>query len=292
MSFEPQGSWMRWLRATRRAWSAIPGLLVLLCASAPASAQNVAKVTELERGAAQASEQGLHQQAAHAYHAAYELSDRPDLLRQEMLAWFQASECDHAIARAHTYIAHPKANTIGKQMADELIVVCDLRQAQAWIDAGQLDRASTALEDASRRTQSADARARIDALREVITHRAQLSGESDTERRWVLEGVGADVVASAVVHSMVASDREESRLRDPRETARQRRKLIDVRRRLRLKHWVIPTLTSISRMVSREGVVLLVLEQKQTRRDDEPVEARLVPQYISGSVGARLRIKF
>lgn len=272
-------------------WQALLGMGVL-CLSAPALAQNVAQVTELERDAAQASAQGRHQQAAHAYHAAYELSGRADLLRQEMLAWFQASDCDHASARAHSYVAHPKANTIGKQMADELIVVCDLRQAQSWIDAGQLERASTALEDASKRTRSADARARIDALREIITHRSQLSGESDPEKSWVLEGVGAEVVASAMVHSMVASDREDAKLRDPRETARQRRKFVDIRRRMRLKHWVIPTLTSISRMVSREGVVLLVLEQKQTRRDDEPVEARLVPQYISGSVGARLRIKF
>ncbi len=209
-----------------------------------------------------------------------------------MLAWFQASDCAHAIERAHTYIIHPKANTIGKQMADELIVVCDLRQAQEWIDAGELERASSALEDASGRTRSANARGRIDALREVITRRSQLSGESNPERRWVLDGVNADVVASAIVHGMVTSDREASRLRDPRETARQRRKFVDIRRRLRLKHWVIPTLTSISRMVSREGVVLLVLEQKQTRRDDEPVEARIIPQYISGSLGARLRIKF
>lgn len=275
-----------------RACGVIPWIGMLVCLSAPALAQNVAHITDLERDANQASEQGRHTQAAHAFHAAFILSNRADLLRREMLSWFQSDACDHTITRAKSYIQHPKASAIGKQVAHELIVVCDLRLAQTDIDAGALEKASRWLEDASQRTQSVAARARIDALRNVITQRSQLSGESNPSRQWALEGVDEGVVAVAVAHGIVSSDRERARLRDPRETARQRRKFVDIRRRLRLKHWVIPTLTSITRMVSREGLVLLVVKPEKTHRDDDPVEARLVPQYISGSVGARLRIKF
>lgn len=59
----------------------------------------------------------------------------------------------------------------------------------------------------------------------------------------------------------------------------------DVRRRERAKHWVFPTIKSISRIVTHNGVVVVENEEANT-------DARLLPTLSLSTVGARLRVHF
>lgn len=59
----------------------------------------------------------------------------------------------------------------------------------------------------------------------------------------------------------------------------------DVRRRERARHWVFPTIKSISRIVTHNGVVVVENEEANTN-------ARLLPTLSLSTVGARLRVHF
>lgn len=65
--------------------------------------------------------------------------------------------------------------------------------------------------------------------------------------------------------------------------ARDRRRVDEARKRVQTLHWLIPTIYSISGIVTREGWVVM---------DEPDSSARVVPLWRSGSVGARLHVHF
>ena len=58
----------------------------------------------------------------------------------------------------------------------------------------------------------------------------------------------------------------------------------DMRNRLNSKHWLLPTLKDLSGAVTRDGVVVMNL--------DEEKEARLLPTLNLSTFGAKVRIRF
>ncbi len=59
----------------------------------------------------------------------------------------------------------------------------------------------------------------------------------------------------------------------------------DARKRERSKHWVFPTIRSLSRIVTSHGVVVVEHSKKNT-------SARIIPTMSFNTVGAKLRVSF
>ena len=101
---------------------------------------------------------------------------------------------------------------------------------------------------------------------------------------WKIAGQSAALASSAMVYLQI----DVSPSIEPYQsgaTPQEKRRFLEARHRLRQLHWLIPTIYSISGTLTREGIT--VVDEDLNGR-----EARLVPTWRSGRVGARLRILF
>jgi hypothetical protein len=274
-----------------------------LSAARPAQAQDDAsrRLDALEEAAEHAVSQRRWLQAAHAYREVAAARPTPSVKLREMFAWLRADSCEEATRASSELLSMQTSRGAATEAAREVQVVCHLRAAEAAVDAGDLGAAERALGAARAYIELAEARERLDAVAAIVRRRRQLIDA--TPRRsplldetpvesssWTLEGVDADVAASALLYDLVSTDTEDDRLRRPEDEPTRPRQIKDARRRINARHWLIPSVYSATRAV-RTGFILMVMEDPGAKKGHD-VEARLVPQWASGSLGAKLRIAF
>lgn len=101
---------------------------------------------------------------------------------------------------------------------------------------------------------------------------------------WRIAGKSAAMASSAMVYLQIDVSPSLEAYQGGA-TRQEKRRFLEARNRLRQLHWLIPTIYSISGTITRDGIA--VVDEDLNGR-----EARLVPTWRSGRVGARLRIRF
>lgn len=144
-------------------------LLMLVAWPAQAVAQDdIGAARRLNDEATQLYESGEYADAARKYRAAYELAPDPLLLVFEGVAWFKADSCERARAAVIEYGAATQVER--PSQLEQVLVGCDLREAEAALSAGRLEDAADWLRRAegARERATDKQRARLDRLSEEL----------------------------------------------------------------------------------------------------------------------------
>lgn len=194
------------------------------------------------------------------------------LQRQTQLlrAWRATQTCETRIEAAQTVIQDAKMSLEIKHEALQSIHACEERAGRSTDVIKQMSLLRPNLKTYRRLESIAQ------QTREDISS-TQIAG-------WRVVGKAASFAAS----SMLYLDMNVSPMLPNMASAtdaRDRRRVNEARKRVQRLHWLIPTIYSISGIVTRDGWVVM----------DDPnagASARVVPLWRSGSVGARLRVNF
>lgn len=236
-------------------------LAILSVAFIPSIAQAEHSATEAadytERAALQWRERYNHTQAPH------------DLL-SELRVWKQLGRCDELKSRAQLYLALPNTTPQSKHEIIHASLCC----APAQVHLPKDLRSHSPLRPSLHTTR------RILSIRQ----HAQDSITPAQLAAWTISGEGVAAAASSSLYASV--DLEPRAEGDPNHIkAQNQRRFSEARKRINATHWLIPTIYSISGMVTREGLVVFDQQLNQ-------VEARVQPVYRAGGLGARLSIRF
>lgn len=199
----------------------------------------------------------------------FEHTQNPSDLREAMRAWQQSGQCAPLQKTAQRYLNIPDTPALTRHEALHALQTCQHHPSLSPPDI----RERSAL------------RSNLSTLRRLATlrHHAQRSLSPAQLAAWSVAGEGA---ANAATSTLYAQLDLEPRTQDSPDkiSAQGQRRFAEARRRISATHWIIPTIYSISGAVTRDGLTVY--------DEQVGVEARLVPVYRSGGLGARLFIRF
>lgn len=286
----------------------------------------------LRRRADEALARGRFAEAATLLRSAFTHTHDPQDLRREVLAWLRADRCERAEQVALLYHTQEQATRTGRYSADRVLVECGFRRVERALHAQDPERALSLLSRIMLRLDTPQESQRFDALshaalrarREAQQAAASLhtaspqadanpAGERAGKKALhpldrageTIGGVAAVLTAAVTVVNVVAAQTDDPVVEEVMTDARVQLRYGDVRRRASSKHWIIPTITTLWSLVGVRGLVLSedgqgLLHELEgwrlpLRLPPLPMnidEARIVPQWRSGGVGARLRFRF
>ena len=208
------------------------------------------------------------EERAERWRQRYAASLAPEDLLQEALAWQQAGRCQEATRAAQRYLTLLETPPTGRHLAMRALIDCQRDQ----------------LPDPAQLRAHSSVRANLQLLRRLIPLRQQLHQPPSPAQlaAWSITGEGLAQAAASTLHPTIDLEPRAQALDAPSNASG---RLAEARRRISAQHWIIPTLYSISGVVTRDG---LVIYDEQLR----DVEARLLPIYRAGGFGARIRIQF
>jgi hypothetical protein len=240
-----------------------------------------------------------------ALRARYERGRDPMVLAKESAHWRKNNRCFEATRAAEMVLAHEGLPAHEAQSAHRIILECATRDAELALAQGRPEDAI----DALRRAQPHAAASReqrqlsdrVRAARKVQRARAvpiRPQTFSQVAASEVL-GQGAAMAAGLPLGPIptLVTSREVDIGLDQHPSQRQ---LQECAARLAVSHWLLPTLTSLSRM-GLQGLVLHEAGDGLDEAAELPLllrlpfsskEIRVVPQWNPNAPGARVRIRF
>lgn len=267
-------------------------LILILLTALPASAL-------AQQSSGDASRQG------EALQARYERTRDPATLAEEAAHWRRANRCFEADRAAHMLLAHDALPAADQRHAHDIILECATRDAELALAQDRPDDALDALKraqpyaDASReRRQLHD---RVQAAQKARRKKRapvrpkSFSQVAASESLGQAAAMAAGLALGPIPTLVTAREVEVGLDQEPSQ-----RHLQECAARMAISHWLLPTITSLSRV----GLQGLVLHQAADGLDEPPElplllrlpfsskEIRLVPQWNPSSPGARVRIRF
>ncbi len=131
---------------SRRKFALILSVLTHLVVSTPAYAQE-STVRELNARGLEAFGEGRFSDAAESFDRAYALEPRPELLKNEAVAWYKAERCEEAVEAAHQYLGAPELAPADRDEISALLNACKVKLAGEAIEAGSLSLAERLLDE-------------------------------------------------------------------------------------------------------------------------------------------------
>lgn len=212
------------------------------------------------------------QQGTRAQHSAPRAPTSQQLQQQTLILkqWRMTQSCDTRVDAAQAVIHHKKMSVELKHEALQSIHACEVRVGHSTSIIKQMSLLRPNLKT-YRRLESIASQTNEDISS------TQIAG-------WRVVGKAASLASSGMIYLDMDVTQIMPKIASVTD-ARARRRVNEARKRIQRLHWLIPTIYSISGIVTRDGWVVM----------DDPnagASARLVPLWRSGRVGARLRVHF
>lgn len=158
---------------------ALVAFFVMVTASSAVFAQEGA-VRDLNAQGMQAFADGRFTDAAEMFGRAYALDPRPELLKNQAVAWYKAERCSEAVESAHQFLTAPGATERERAETQALLGACKVRLAQEAIEVGSFDLAEQLLTDVEKMNPDAVLADRINFVRvELAKKRAAVQRGED-----------------------------------------------------------------------------------------------------------------
>lgn len=223
-----------------------PLLVVVLSVAIPAAAAAQAmSVQQLNEAGLQAFAEGRHLEAAELFQRAYDDEPRPELLKNEAVAWYQAHRCHKALDVAHRFLQADGLDDRERREVELLVGACRVRLAKHALAAGDDDLAAGLLDRAQDVGPDPALADRIDATRlAIVDHRRQDELSMRQSFGWTMVGVGAlTIAAGGIYHAYTLSETEPELAEAGRQGDRAR--YDDLQGELRTANWLVPTLYAV-----------------------------------------------
>lgn len=213
-------------------------LLFVLITAAPAMAQDdEARMQELVEQAATAFSEKRYADSAQLFEDAHEAQANPTLLKNAMVAWYKAKQCDRAVHAGANF--YREARNVGSleakdQSEIQTVVSCSLNLAQQRIDEGRFADAEDLLFTATSAGPSDEQTDRIATLRDTLRTKRSAgdtsggvgdasdsppdAGDDDGGMNtlaltgWAVTGVGVVGLLGTAIYSLSAASTERDAL--------------------------------------------------------------------------------